>query len=248
MVNVRGMRMNRFALPALPAMLLLLIGAQAWGQGMSAAMPAAIKPLYVKPDDADWAAMLPGPPADDSPEHRAEVATLLHWQEKRTSEDVARCKAEEEVTAFVFADVLGDWFNAYSLPVTANLMHQVYVDTRGVTNAAKKKWNRVRPPLAIPEIKPCVVLEKSASYPSGHAARGIVWATILSEMFPDHREALMARGRLIGDDRFIAGMHYPSDVAAGQKLGEEIARRLLDNSDFKQELQRAKDECLAGVH
>jgi hypothetical protein len=215
---------------------------------MSAAMPAAAKPLYVKADDADWSAMLPGPPADDSPEHRAEVATLLHWQEKRTAEDVARCKSEEEVTAFVFAEVLGDWFNSTSLPVTANLMHQVYVDTRGVSNAAKKKWKRVRPPLAIPELRPCVALEKTPSYPSGHATRGIVWATLLSEMFPDHKDALMARGRLIGEDRVIAGMHYPSDVAAGQKLGEEIAQRLLANPDFMQELHRAKDECMAGVH
>src|SRR5437763_483401 len=82
-----------------------------------------------------WASMLSGPPADDSPEHREEVATLLHWQAKRTAEDVARCRSEEEVTAFMFAEVLGDWFNARSLPVTANLMNQVYVDTRGVSNS-----------------------------------------------------------------------------------------------------------------
>jgi hypothetical protein len=54
----------------------------------------------------------------------------------------------------------------------------------------------------------------------------------------------MARGRLIGDDRYIAGMHYPSDVEAGQKLGEEVAHRLLENRDFKIALDRAKEECM----
>jgi hypothetical protein len=220
----------------------------AFGQAMAAPVAPTAKAIYVKVDDADWSSFLPAPPADDSAEHRAEVAELLHWQYKRTAEDEARCRSEEDVTAFIFAEVLGDWFDAKSLPITADLMHQVYIDTRLISNAAKKKWNRVRPPLAIPEIKPCVALEKSGSYPSGHATRGIVWATVLSEIFPDHKEALMARGKLIGEDRFIAGMHYPTDVAGGQKLGEEIARRLLDNPDFKIALQRAKDECAAAAH
>ena len=38
-------------------------------------------------------------------------------------------------------------------------------------------------------------------------------------------------------------MHYPSDVAAGQKLGAEIARRLLANPDFRADLREAKQEC-----
>jgi len=57
----------------------------------------------------------------------------------------------------------------------------------------------------------------------------------------------MARGRQIGDDRFLAGMHYPSDVAAGQKLGAEIARRLLANPDFREQLRQAARECRKGV-
>jgi hypothetical protein len=248
MVNAHRARLTFLQLMAM-LLLAAAAAAPAWGQGMSAPVaPAAAKPIYVKPDDTDWSSLLPGPPADDSPEHIAEVATLLHWQEKRTAEDVIRCQSEEEVTAFVFAEVLGDWFNARRLPITADLMRQVYTDTRAASNAAKKKWNRVRPPLANPEIKPCVKLEKTASYPSGHATRGVVWATVLSEIFPDHKDALMARGRLIGQDRVIAGMHYPSDVAGGQKLGEEVARRLLENPDFKIALQRAKDECTAAVH
>ena len=46
----------------------------------------------------------------------------------------------------------------------------------------------------------------------------------------------MARGKQIGDDRFLAGMHYPSDVLAGQNDGakpdveahaEAVARRAI---------------------
>ncbi len=208
----------------------------------------AAKPVYLQPEEVDSVALLPGPPADDSADHQAEVATLLHWQEKRTAQDVARCKSEEDVTVFAFSDVLGDWFNAKSLPITAELMDQAYVDAKAASNAAKKKWNRVRPPLADTRIHPCVALEKTASYPSGHATRGIVWATLLAEIFPDYRDKLMERGKQIGEDRVIGGMHYPSDVDAGQQLGAQIARQLLDKPDFKVAMQRAKDECLAAVH
>lgn len=209
---------------------------------------AVVKPVYIQPQDIDSATILPGPPAEDSPEHRAEVATLLQWQEKRTSADVARCQSEEQVTVFVFSDVLGDGFNAKSLPITAALMNQAYVDARIASNAAKQKWKRVRPPLALPQIQPCVVLEKTPSYPSGHATRGVMWALLLAEIYPAQKEALLARGRLIGQDRVIAGMHYRSDVEAGQTLGVEIVKRLLANPDFRSSFQRAKDECLSAAH
>jgi membrane-associated phospholipid phosphatase len=55
----------------------------------------------------------------------------------------------------------------------------------------------------------------------------------------------MARGKQIGDDRFLAGMHYPSDVAGGQILGAEIAKMLLANPAFLAKLDQAKAECLA---
>ena len=83
----------------------------------------------------------------------------------------------------------------------------------------KKKWKRLRPPLADERIHPCVPLETTFSYPSGHATIGAFWATILAEMFPADRDIILARGTQIGFDRLIAGMHWPSDVIAGAKAG-----------------------------
>lgn len=187
------------------------------------------------------------PPADDSPEHAAEVARMLGLQATRTPEDVRRCQEEEDVTAFAFSTVLGDWFNERDLPRTAAVMRDTFADAKAVSDGAKKVWNRVRPPKANPDIHPCVRPELTPSYPSGHAVRGVVWAALLAEVFPDKRDALMARGRQIGDDRFMAGMHYPTDVVAGQKLGAEVAAKLLANEQFRAKLERAKEECLAGA-
>ena len=197
----------------------------------------------IAPASFDFKALLGDPPADDSAEHRREVDQLLAFQEARTQHQISRCRSEQEITVLAFSGVLGAHFNAQELPLTIALMQDVVSISQPVWNGAKRKWNRVRPPLADARIHPCVELERTASYPSGHATRGILWATLLSELFPDQREALLARGREIGDDRVLGGMHYPSDVAAGQKLGAEIARRLLANPDFRADLEEAKREC-----
>jgi hypothetical protein len=209
------------------------------------ALAPASQPAYLAPDNFDFKALLGNPPADDSQQHKDEVNQLLALQASRTPDEIARCKSEEDVTVFAFSTVLGPWFTQEDLPLTSALMSEANKQAKLPTNAAKKLWNRVRPPLVDSRIHPCVVLEKTASYPSGHAMRGILWATLLSEMFPDQRDALMARGKQIGDDRFLAGMHYPSDVAAGQKLGAEIARRFLADDAFKARLEAVKQECLA---
>src|SRR5205807_1304477 len=67
------------------------------------------------------------------------------------------------------------------------------------------------------------------------------------DMFPVDRDILMARGWQIGFDRTVAGMHWPSDIVAGQKLGAEAARRLLADPAFQEKLKKAKAECLAAM-
>jgi acid phosphatase (class A) len=215
---------------------------------LSLAAAPTSQPAFLAPDHFDFKALLGEPPAEDSQQHSAEVDQLLMLQAHRTPIDEARCKSEEEVTVFAFATVLGQGFNEDDLPKTAALMAEVNKQAKIPTNAAKNMWRRVRPPLADPRIHTCVTLEKTPSYPSGHAMRGMLWATLLSEIFPAQRAALMARGKQIGDDRFLAGMHYPSDVVAGQKLGAEIARRFLADEDFKARFAVVKSECLAQSH
>jgi acid phosphatase (class A) len=223
-----------------PAVAMLTVfSALTWGVNVS---------MYVQPQDVDWASILPGPPADDSPEHQAEVAQMLHLQARRTAEDVIRCRSEVDLSFNAFAGILGDDFKERLLPQTAAMLQQAYVDGQIIVKDAKKKWGRLRPNLADPRIHPCVKLETNPSYPSGHAAQGIIWATILSEIYPEHRDELMARGEQIGTDRVMAGVHYPTDVEAGQELGKAIAAKLLENEDFQVALERAKEECQAIAH
>ena len=205
------------------------------------------QPANLAPDSFDFKALLGNPPSNDSQQHKDELDRMLQLQASRTPEEEARCQSEQELTVFAFSSVLGPWFNKDALPKTAVLMSDTFRQAKIDANAAKAIWNRPRPPAADSRIHPCVPLEKTASYPSSHAMRGMLWGTLLAEIFPDRRTALMTRGKQIGDDRFLAGMHYPSDVLAGQKLGIEIARRLLADPAFIARLQSVKNECLTAT-
>lgn len=211
------------------------------------ALAPATTPHWITPQQFDFKALIGDPPADNSAEHKQEMSHMLDLQASRTPEDEHRCQQEVKLSVFLFSNVLGDWFNAQNLPITRQVMDEAKANAGQVTTAAKDLYKRIRPPVADPRIHACVPLEHSFSYPSGHTVAGIVWATLLSEIFPEKRDALMARGRQIGDDRALAGMHYPTDVIAGRKLGEEIARRLLANESFKAEFAKARQECLAAA-
>ena len=206
-------------------------------------LAAAPKPAFIKPADVDWEKLLDGPPKAGSQEEKTEIAKLLEWQEKRTQTEVDRCKSEEVANPFIFADVLGDKFTEKTLPLTATLLKQVQGDIKNITDLAKKKWARKRPPYADDRIKPCVKIEENGSYPSAHATRGVVWSRILAELFPSKKDQLLKRGLQMGEDRVIAGIHFPSDVAAGQKLANAIADKLLADPEFKEALKQAKAEC-----
>jgi hypothetical protein len=49
-------------------------------------------------------------------------------------------------------------------------------------------------------------------------------------------------GQEIGWDRVVAGVHFPSDVYAGQVLGRALAQALLNNETFREQLELAKKE------
>jgi acid phosphatase (class A) len=204
---------------------------------------AAAEPVYIAPADVDWQSLLGAPPEKGSDQEKQEIATLLQWQAKRTASDVDRCKSEEAADPFIFSELLGDKFSEQQLPITGKLLRDVQNDVKAFTKLAKAKWDRKRPPLVDPRIHPCVTKEENASYPSAHATRGVVWSRILAEMFPDKKDQLLARGLLIGKDRYIAGIHFPSDVEAGQKLGNAIADKLLADPAFVRSMKEAKEEC-----
>ena len=96
----------------------------------------------------------------------------------------------------------------------------------------KIKFGRPRPYITHSEIKPCIDLENTKSYPSGHAAISRMYARILSVIYPERALLFLKRADQSAINRLIGGVHYPSDVAAGKVLGDAMADVYLADNDI----------------
>jgi acid phosphatase (class A) len=129
------------------------------------------------------------------------------------------------------------------------LLRRTLSDAALSTYPAKNHYQRTRPfmvnkePICpTDEGKPYI---KNDSYPSGHAAIGWAWALILSEIFPEQADAILARGRTFGESRMICNVHWQSDVIEGRFMGAAIVARLHADPTFRTDLEPAKAELAA---
>lgn len=114
---------------------------------------------------------------------------------------------------------------------------QIYLSVSRVLDGVKNKYKRARPYITDQTLKPCVALKDSNSYPSGHATMGELFGRILAKAYPKRRAMFLKRGKQYGVDRYLGGVHHPSDVKAGQSLGDQIFAELMRSSEFKKKLK-----------
>jgi undecaprenyl-diphosphatase len=87
----------------------------------------------------------------------------------------------------------------------------------------KRKFKRLRPYQALPEVNTCLKPLADSSFPSGHTTAIFAWlvpfllasGTWLPVLLP----LTLLIGISVGWSRMYLGLHYPSDVAAGALLG-----------------------------
>lgn len=85
----------------------------------------------------------------------------------------------------------------------------------------------IRPPHLDPEIVNLFPIPNHPSYPAAHACGSMGSAMVISEFFPEDAELLQAAGHEAGLSRIWAGIHYPSDVVAGEELAKGVAAAVL---------------------
>ena len=204
--------------------------------------------VYVPADRIVCAMLLAPPPALDSGEQQADMATVAAMQRQRTPAQEAQVRADAEYTPFRFADVLGpEAFTPDKLPRTANLFKKVKRNVSAVLGPAKAAWNRPRPFVTNPDIHPCVDPPKGDSYPSQHSSFGTVTAILLANMVPEKAAEIHARGERYRLNRVIAGVHYPSDVAGGRIVGTLLAAFLFQDPRFMADFTQARGETRAAL-
>jgi len=187
-------------------------------------------------------------PTVDSDAGKADLAIVLWHQRTRSATDIQRAMSEVKLGLGTYATSAGRPLDAGQFPKTAALIDKVGKDIKAETDALKKHFGRPRPYLTDSRVQPAIERETSPSYPSGHATRGLAYALVLAELAPDRREALLAVGRQVGVDRVIGGVHYPSDIEAGQRLSVRLTETWLANPQNRSlvEAVRAAEWTTAG--
>jgi acid phosphatase (class A) len=212
----------------------------------SAAAPLRAAGPYVH--GFDPLALLPPPPPLGTAEDVADRESTLRIYTARTPEEVALGKSEHTVTIFAFTSAIGPFFLPGKFPQTEALFREVEAETKKIVNTAKNTWKRPRPFVADPaRFAEPGDPEKSPGYPSGHSTRGTLFALLLAEIFPEQREAILAKGRNIGWVRVEIGVHTPLDIDGGRVLGQALAREFLRSPAFQADLAAARAEAAAAA-
>lgn len=193
----------------------------------------ASPPKYV-PEGTDWTAVVGVPPAPGSVELANDVASLEWCQRTRNPMTVSEAWAGVDVSVACFQSELNANVKHGSFPELYATVATVMAQCMVVAHKVKDQFKRPRPFLTHDELHPILPKPSSYSFPSGHATRGMLTYVLLADLFPENKEALEARGRQIGDLRAAAGMHYPSDVEAGQRLGLALGEAVLTTDAWKQ--------------
>jgi acid phosphatase (class A) len=214
---------------------------------IACAAPAFAKPIFLAPAEYDPKSLLPAPSADDSAATKSELSELERIQASRTPDDLARAKSDSETeNATIFEVAIGSGFDLKALPATAKLLADVRNDEKEAATTAKNFFLRSRPWTVDANLQSCSKNDAAkSSYPSGHSTMGYAMGVILASLIPDKAEAILARAKDYAENRLVCGVHYRSDIAAGETLGTAVAVELMHNAQFKPEYDAAAQELKA---
>ncbi|HEU5289524.1 MAG TPA: phosphatase [Cyclobacteriaceae bacterium] len=218
----------------------------------------SLTPVYLKSVTVDDF-KIPEVPANSSEQTRAEINYLLALQNSRTDEEVRaslymadiyynlRVKPEDSTytmyrrNLFHIGSSIGSWFNPDDLPVTANLIANVWRDASYFIWSLKFKYARIRPVFIDSDIKNLQETDWAA-YPSGHASNSYINAYIYQELAPEFTDVFIKDAYDMAHSREILGVHYPSDSESGRIFARQFVNMLFQNPDFVKDFELVKEE------
>jgi len=193
--------------------------------------------------------LLISPPADDSEVSRAELRELQVIQTLRTQEQEDHAGGDYKRTIDRFLGPIGIKVDARAI-VVRHFLECVAEAAEQDVDAAKQKFIRVRP-YKYPGNNLHVLKEvkdgDSPSYPSGHATYGMVMGLLLAEMLPERRQDIMKRIEDYGYSRLVSGVHFRSDVYAGEIAGAAMVASYFNSQEFREDFEKAKADFRAAV-
>lgn len=184
------------------------------------------------------------PPKQDSAETKAELQELRQLEKSRTAKATKHAGGDHERTIQRFLGEIG--IKVKDLPPVASHFFECLAETtEQKIDEAKVKFNRTRP-YKLPDnhlhILKTVGPDDSPSYPSAHAAYGMVTGLVLAQMLPEKKQEIYQRIEDFGYSRLVSGVHFRSDVYAGEAAGGAIATALFADPAFRDAFAKATPE------
>ncbi|WP_235889224.1 phosphatase PAP2 family protein [Glacieibacterium frigidum] len=210
----------------------------------------ALAPVSYLAAPFDWRAAVTPPPAPGSTAAAADRAAYLAaapdspgWRAAQTQLRLLTPEMNAQ-----FSCAAGRRLSPETTPRTLAMLVKLTAETE-LSEAAKTQFKRDRP--FVGEAKPVTCDPRvggatpSFSYPSGHAMYGALAGRALAAAVPERAAALLALGAGIGTNRVACRVHYPSDIAAGQRLGDAVYDAVAATPGFKADLAAARAEIAA---
>ncbi len=218
--------------------------------GASPALALSDKPYLIE-SDADFANLLPAPPADGSARDQADMRAVLALQKTLTPQFLERIQADTQQSVYqVAGEVLGASFTKEHFPLAGEFFDKVNKDSAVGVRAIKQKYKRLRPFQASKEVQSppdIAAASQGPTYPSGHGTFGAEVAILLAMMVPEKRSELFARGWQYGEQRILSGVAYPSDWEAGHIGATVMVTLMLQKPAFKADFEATKAEVRKGL-
>lgn len=197
--------------------------------------------------EIDASKLLPPPPMAGSDAAKAEIAELHAIAASSSAELMEKARFDDgDEKPDMFNAALG--FDVTALPLTAKLLNEVAKQEEVESKAAKSYFHRDRPWIVDPSIKTCVTVKPgpaATSYPSGHTSLGFAMGVVLASVVPEKSQIVLARASEFGEHRLVCGMHFRSDIVAGQEFGTVLALTLMQKPQFKAQMEAARAELRA---
>ncbi len=190
-------------------------------------------------------------PAPGSPRAEADRAIFRATRAMKGTPRWTMAQADFNPRAVVgnMSCAIGVQIDPATTPATMKLILHMAPDITRAVDAPKTASARARPYKVDPG-ETCGALPASedfADYPSGHSAWGWAVALVLAEMLPERADAILVRGRAVGEGRAICGVHNYSSIVAGQTVGAAIVAAEHRSPAFQADLAAAKVELQAAV-
>ena len=206
---------------------------------------------YLVATDADFGSLLPPPPADGSRADQRDMKLLLDMQKALTPEQLAKAKADVEVSVYRLAgEVFGPSFTKERFPLAGEFFAKVNRDSAVGVRPIKQQYERRRPFQASSDVvapAEIAAAAQSPTYPSGHGTFGAEAAMLLAMMVPEKKVALYARGWEYGEGRIMTGVAYPSDWEGGHVGAAVMVALMLQKPEFRADFDAVKAELRKGL-